>query len=141
VARNLGVVAIMNQILNFSWLSLLISAAIRFFWSSAHGEEFLQVSGIETWELYVYGISLLLSALSIWHLFFRRRCRQCRSPNVSFRGSEEVDRWVGTKKVREKLSNGQYTTRSVSTTFVRLHQYYGCFDCQHSWAESLEREK
>ncbi|WP_407852818.1 hypothetical protein [Burkholderia gladioli] len=132
----------MDKFLNYSLIGVPLSLAIRFFWSSHTGVDFSDFSSLENWELYFYGASLLLAVIWFWNIAIRTRCPKCRSTNAAFLGEEEIDRWVGTKKVSEKLSNGQSTKRSVSTTFERVRLLYECVDCRHGWTSSpIKREK
>lgn len=124
----------MDRFLNFGLLGVPVSLAIRYFWASFHGLDVADFRTFEEWEYCLYGASLLLVLVWIWNVAIRHRCGACRSANVQFLGEREVDRFVGTKKVPEKLNNGKSTTRTVSTTFVKLKRDYCCGDCPNSWS-------
>lgn len=133
----------MEKFINFGgWVALGLSLLVRFVWTWMHDADFASFKYVQEWELWLYGISVAWFCLSIWNVFIRTRCPKCDSANVSYRGTEELDRWVGTKKVTESMGNGKTASRAVSTTFEKVREHYNCIDCGHPFAGPVkQREK
>jgi uncharacterized tellurite resistance protein B-like protein len=68
-------------------------------------------------------------------------CPGCRGGNTSRAGSEELDRWVKPKEVREKMANGNIKTRHVQTTYIKERIFYNCLDCAQAYSSTISREK
>lgn len=83
---------------------------------------------------------IVLVLLGIY-LIRRNKCPNCKSTKLTLKGSEEVDRWLGTKQVTERLASGKTKTKTVQTTFIKIKSYYLCNECNYSWAEITKREK
>ncbi|TVZ37325.1 hypothetical protein P886_1666 [Alteromonadaceae bacterium 2753L.S.0a.02] len=130
----------MNKLLNAGILFLPVPFIVRFGIISGSEVPFFQIATFQTWEKIVYLICLLLACTAFWNLFFRRRCPLCKQFDYRLTGSEEVDRWVGTKRVRERLDDKRSVMRTVSTTFVKIKNAYHCEKCQHDWTELVKRE-
>ncbi len=131
----------MEKVFNFGFIVLVIAGACRYFLIQDTGVEYLAFNSLQEWEKWFYGLSFAWFCLAFWNTFSRRRCSNCNAVDYSFNGSEEVDRWVGTKNVREKVGENSYTNRSVSTTFVKIKSIYECLACNHVWSETVKREK
>lgn len=75
----------------------------------------------------------------------RRRCPNCKSTSYDFLGEEELDRWIGTKKVKESttLPSGKSMTRirEIPTTYVEIKRYFKCHNCGYQWFEISKEEK
>lgn len=131
----------MEKFLNIGFLAIIIAGVTRYFVSSQSGYPFVSFQNIQEWELWLYGLSIFWFVLAFWNTFFRRRCPECRSCDYSFQGSEEIDRWVGTKQVRERVGDKSYANRNVSTTFVKIRTFFKCLQCGNSWSETMNQEK
>lgn len=131
----------MNIAFNLGFVFFSVSLAIRYFWTQHLGVDFFALGSLQEWEKWIYGISILWFMLAFWNVAIRLRCPACRSENVAHTGSKEVDRWVGPKKVTESLGNGKSTTRSVTTTFVKMEHAYLCGLCDNRWVQHEKREK
>jgi hypothetical protein len=131
----------MNAFLNFGFLLLPVAIATRYFSVQRWGINFFDIRYLQQWEMAFYGAAALWFALSFWNYFVRVRCTNCRSAKVARMRSDEVDRWVGTKKVTENLGNGKSTQRTVSTTFVKIAHRYACLICDHRFVREEKREK
>lgn len=83
---------------------------------------------------------IALVSLGIY-LVSRDKCPNCKSTKLTFKGSEEIDRWLGTKQITERLASGKTKTKTVQTTFIKIKSYYLCNECNYSWAEITKREK
>jgi hypothetical protein len=130
----------MNKILNHLYAPLFLAAGLRWLFTSASGVEFTDFHYMYPQEVWVDLISAGLAAVCFWHYFVRPRCPNCRGTNVHFLRSQEVDRFVGSKKVTGTDGKGRSTTSHVSTTFVKLDNFYSCPDCNHGWSERVKRE-
>ncbi len=133
----------MNLIFNFGFLALIASGLHRYFVSTQSGTEYLDLSSLQSNELIVYVLAIVWAILGFWNSFIRWKCPKCRSKRYSLHSVEELDRWVGTKNVNEKLSDGSNTTRAVSTTFVKLKKIYCCnsHGCNYAWFAVVKEEK
>lgn len=90
-------------------------------------------------------IIILIIGFWFWNKFLRRRCPNCKSTSYDFLGEEELDRWIGTKKVKESttLPSGKSMTRirEIPTTYVEIKRYFKCHNCGYQWFEISKEEK
>jgi len=131
----------MDKIFNLGFVFILAAAAIRYFISQEGGFIFLDLKSLLQWEVWLYGISVAWFILAFWNVLIRRRCPKCKVVKYSLNSSEEIDRWIGTKKVREKVGENSYGDRNVTTTFIKIKNIYKCLICSHMWSEMVKREK
>jgi len=128
--------------LGYVVLAIVIAEIIiRFITSSATNTKIFEWVSIPIWEKWVIGVTAAFFCIWFWNKFIRRRCPQCRSTVYNLMGENEVDRWLGTKQVTEKLASGKTETRSINTTFVKIQRLYKCNDCGHVWSEISKEEK
>lgn len=78
--------------------------------------------------------------------FIRRRCPDCGETNPHRVSSNEVDRWIGSKKVIERTHSGsgrnrreKVTHKEISVTFAKIQTCYQC-KCGSSWIEEQKIE-
>ncbi|AMG02355.1 MULTISPECIES: hypothetical protein [Vibrio] len=133
----------MNIIFNLGFLAMIGAALHRYFISVQSGTEFLDIFSIPQGDWKIYGVAFVWFAFAFWNSLLRWKCPKCRSTRYYLHSMEELDRWVGTKNVTEKLNNGGSTNRAVSTTFVKLRKNYCCNGqgCDHSWSSIVKEEK
>ncbi|MEV3818087.1 hypothetical protein RI537_18475 [Aeromonas salmonicida] len=130
----------MSKFYNFGFIAIIISALIRYYIATINGVNFLQIKTFQNWEMWFYAISIVWFILAFWNVFVRRRCPRCQDYEYSYEGSEEIDRWVGSKKVREKVGKDTYADRHVTTTFAKIRNDYRCSSCGHPWSETTKEE-
>ncbi|MFB2927590.1 hypothetical protein [Aeromonas hydrophila] len=130
----------MSKFFNFGFIAIIISAITRYYFSTTTGFNFLQIKTFQNWEMWMYAISIAWFILALWNVFVRRRCPRCQDYAYSYEGSEEIDRWVGSKKVRERVGKDTYADRHVTTTFAKVRHEYRCSNCGHQWAELVKEE-
>jgi hypothetical protein len=130
----------MSKFYNFGFIAIIIAALTRYYLSTTYGVSFLQIKTFQNWEVWTYAISIIWLILAFWNVAIRRRCPNCGSYAYSYEGSEEVDRWVGTKKVREKVGDNSFADRHVTTTFAKIRHDYRCSSCGHQWSEMTKEE-
>lgn len=130
----------MGKLLNVGYIAIIIAGIVRYLVAKNSGIPFFETSFLQEWELWFYGASVFWFLLAFWHTFIRRRCPKCRSYEYSFNGSEEIDRWVGSKKVREKVGKDTYAERHVTTTFAKIRSDFHCLKCGKSWSETVKQE-
>ncbi len=131
----------MGHILNFGFVALVLAGAVRYFSSNQLGVHFFDYAHVYNWEAWLYGVSVLWFCVSFWNVLLRRRCPNCRSHQYSHNGSKEIDRWVGSKKIREQIGDKSYGYRSVTTTFIKIKDVFQCLHCNHVWSEISKQEK
>lgn len=131
----------MNQVLNFSFLPLIICLFIRYFVAKAAGVSVVDVRTFANWEMWVYGVSIALAGTCFWHIFVRNRCPECNSHSVRSKGEKEYNQVHRIKKVTEKDNNGRSVTRNLNVTIAQIRHFYSCNDCNHPWITESEREK
>jgi len=93
----------MGKILNIGFLAIIVAVAARYFVSENLGSPFIEARNIQEWEIWLYSVSMFWFFLALWNTLIRRRCPKCKAYKYSFSGSEEIDRWVGSKKSERKL--------------------------------------
>jgi hypothetical protein len=120
---------------------VVVEVFIRFISSFATNTSILELVSIPIWEKWVIGLTAALFCIWFWNKFIRRRCPQCKSTKYNFLGEKEIDRWLGTKQVTEKLASGKTKTRTVNTTFIKIQRFFKCNDCGHDWSEISKEEK
>lgn len=90
---------------------------------------------------YLYASIALVIGSIVWHKFIRRRCPKCNAVSPDLIKEVELESWLGTKKVSEKLANGKTKEKIVNTTFSKIESTYKCEECNHTWIEHTKREK
>ena len=130
----------MGKLLNTGYIAIIVAGVVRYLMARNSGMPFFEMSMLQKWELWFYGASIFWFLLAFWNTFIRRRCPECRSSEYSFNGSEEIDRWVGSKKVREKVGKDTYADRHVTTTFAKIRSDFQCLKCGNSWSEAVKQE-
>jgi len=130
----------MGKILNLGFIAIIIAGISRYLISQKLGAPFFDIENYEEKELWLYGISIFWFLLAYWNTIIRRRCPKCKSVKYIFNGAEEVDRWVGSKKVREKVGKDTYANRSVPTTYVKMKKSFQCSACNNPWSETVKQE-
>ena len=90
---------------------------------------------------YLYAAIALVIGSIVWHKFIRRRCPKCNAVSPDLIKEVELESWLGTKKVSEKLANGKTKEKIVNTTFSKVESTYKCEECNHTWIEHTKREK
>jgi hypothetical protein len=129
-----------GKILNLGFFAIIIAALTRYLVSKNSGIPFSDIKSMSDWEFWVYGVSIFWFFLAVWNLG-RRRCPDCKSTKHELVGSDEIDRWVGTKTVRVKVGDHSHANHVVSTTYVRIKNIFQCRECGHTWSEVFKREK
>ena len=114
----------MSKFLNIGFIAIIIAAATRFFISESLGTSYI------AWLF-----------LAFWNALIRRKCPKCHSYDYSKQGSEEIDRWVGSKQERVRVDKDTYANRSTTTTFVKIKYFFQCLQCENNWTETLKQEK
>lgn len=132
----------MNWIFNFGFIAITGAGLHRYFISEKEGTKFLDFMSMGVDDLKLYGIAVIWLLLALWNIL-RYRCPKCRSTKYGLLEVKELDRWVGTKNVKESLNDGSSTTRAVSTTFVKLKKVFCCYGhgCDHHWHMIVKEEK
>lgn len=123
------------------FIAIVIAVIVRFGMSYFTGTNFLSYVDTQLWEKIIIGCCIALFCVSVWHTFLRRRCPECNSTSYHLMDDEELDRWLGTKKVSERTASGKTKTRHVQTTYVKMKREYLCNDCHHKWVEIDKEEK
>lgn len=131
----------MSKFLNIGFIAIIIAAATRFFISESLGTSYVDFNQIEEWELWLYSVSIAWLFLAFWNALIRRKCPKCHSYDYSKQGSEEIDRWVGSKQERVRVDKDTYANRSTTTTFVKIKYFFQCLQCENNWTETLKQEK
>ncbi|GEM77723.1 hypothetical protein [Vibrio sagamiensis] len=131
----------MNLIFNFGFIALAAAGLHRYIVSTQTGKEYLDFFSLQSNDLIAYALAIAWAALAFWNILIRWQCPKCRSKSYSLRAVEELDRWVGTKNVDEKLSDGSYAKRAVTTTFVKIKKNYYCNGCDYAWSAVVKKEK
>jgi uncharacterized protein len=97
--------------------------------------------------LYGGGGILAVIAAWFWNKFIRNRCPKCKSTNFETTGTEEVDRWRGTKVISPLVkvgghNSGSYTRKDkqVAVTYVKKAYSYRCRACQNEWVVQKKEE-
>lgn len=96
-------------------------------------------------------IALVAWAIGAFYWYFLKPCPQCSQRFYrQYLGEEEIDRWVGTKKVEvsiktkdRKFNNMVETgkrTEHVSTTYVKIRRFYCCKYCGYEWNKVVKKE-
>lgn len=94
---------------------------------------------------------ILAAIIFVAYKVFDTRCPNCNKfLSRTHIGSEEIDRWTGTKKVeveiktRDPKFNTERKTGSrteyVPCTFVKIAHYYSCNHCGHEWYRTKKKE-
>ncbi len=131
----------MNKLLNLGFFILPISLIVRFFTSHYLNTDYFNIDLFYNWELLFYYLTIAFLIISIWHQFFRIRCPECRSTKYQTLNTEEIDRWLGTKTVKEDLGEGRYREKVINTTYVKIKTSYQCLLCNNQWAIVTKKEK
>lgn len=76
----------------------------------------------------------------IWYFFIIVRCPNCKSTDIHHDGHKEIDRFLSTKEVTEKLASGKTKTRHVQCTYVKNEYYYTCNACGYKFTEVKKEE-
>lgn len=72
---------------------------------------------------------------------FQDHCPKCDSADIKKIGTQEVDRWQSSKKVRERLASGKTKERYVNITYVTLRRHYQCSACGYTYYKDKKEEK
>lgn len=131
----------MKKIFRIGFFLLPLSLLLRFLLSYFGNYNFLNYLTMYKWEMWLYIISFIWFGFVAWNEWIRRKCPVCKSKSYDLLSSKEIDRWVGTKKVRERLPDGKTRERILNTTFVMIQNDYGCKDCGKVWSERKKVEK
>lgn len=67
-------------------------------------------------------------------------CPKCDSEEIEELGSEEIDRYLTSKRVTERLASGKTKTRYVNCTKVTIRDHYHCKDCGHKFNKTRTKE-
>ena len=129
----------MNKFLSFAFIPAVLIFVYRFFLASHYGTEWSDYGPIEGKFYLACGV---LFALSFWHLLVRNRCPECRAVSPHFLRRDEVDRFVGSKKVNGTDGKGRSTTSHVSVTYAKMHTRFRCANrnCEHVWVRASKHE-
>lgn len=91
-------------------------------------------------------VLILFLSVALIQGFIRRRCPDCGEINPHRVSSNEVDRWIGSKKVVERTHSGtgqnrreKVTHKEISVTFAKIQTCYQC-KCGSSWIEERKIE-
>lgn len=68
-------------------------------------------------------------------------CPKCDSTEIKHISTQELDRWQGSKKVREKLASGKIKEKYVNATYVLRRRIYQCNKCGYSYHRDNKEEK
>lgn len=131
----------MEKFLRFGFVAILVSIIGRYAVSYFADIGFFDIGSMSELEKWIYSISFLWSLFAFWNDFVRRRCPECSSTNHAKTSEREIDRWVGSKTVRQKVSENTYADTYVPTTFVNIQSTYNCHDCGCVWDELVKQEK
>lgn len=131
----------MNKLLNSGFVFLAIALIIRFAISYFSNDSFTHIAQMADWEKWFYGFAIVMFSISFWHQVIRRRCPDCRSTEHAALGTEEIDRWVGIKKVTENIGNGKTRERHLNVTRIKTRSFFKCGQCEKQWSETKEHEK
>ncbi len=97
-----------------------------------------KTSYIESW---IYIIAIIWFVLSVYNVYFTRKCNKCGSYKYSYHGSTEVDRWLGSKNVAIKnKKHERIGSRTISVTYVKTEKNYTCKNCSNNWTEYSTKE-
>lgn len=132
----------MNALLTWGFVPLFIAGAFRFVYTDLNEVAWYDIHFISDVELVIYGICVALALVSFWHNFVRERCPFCRAVDPDVIDENEIDRFVGTKRVNGTDGMGRSTTHHVSTTFAKVEYHYACQnpDCTREWHKVVKRE-
>ncbi|QLB14250.1 hypothetical protein A6B39_01700 [Mannheimia granulomatis] len=72
---------------------------------------------------------------------FQDHCPKCDSSEIKHISTQELDRWQGSKKVREKLASGKIKEKYVNATYVLRRRVYQCNKCGYSYHRDNKEEK
>lgn len=133
--------AVFFAALAFRWHTVTSDLGLPFFSEPAQVDiKFLFLpTYMSELEIICYGIALVWCALALFNSVVLEKCRRCKSYNLQ-KKSEEIDRWVGPKNVRESTGNST-VTRSITTTFVQMKNLYRCNNCGYCWETTHKAEK
>lgn len=67
-------------------------------------------------------------------------CPKCDSEEIEKLGSEEIDRYLTSKRVTERLASGKTKTRYVNCTKRKIQKNYRCKNCGHQFNEIITEE-
>lgn len=96
----------------------------------------LSITDIDLWVLGILGVVYFFC---LFHRFIRFQCRRCGSGDIRETGVELLDRWIGTKKVREHVGD-KVRDRTVNVT-KQLHRHaFACDGCGYQWQEKRTTE-
>ncbi|HGO5823849.1 TPA: hypothetical protein ACK3JW_001531 [Mannheimia haemolytica] len=68
-------------------------------------------------------------------------CPKCDSTEIKHVSTQELDRWQGSKKVREKLASGKIKEKYVNATYVVRRRVYRCNKCGYAYYQDNKEEK
>lgn len=96
------------------------------------------------WQFFLAGVVFV--GFIFWYFirwyFSRTKCKQCKKRGyIRCKGSQELDRWRGTKKVSETTASGKTKTRHVQCTWVERRYYYICNNCGNEYTTRVEEER
>lgn len=131
----------MNRILNLGFLAIFLPFGARYYINDSHGLNVFDIFHLSNWEMWAYGACIIWFILAFWNTVVRRRCPSCGSHKLSPQGSREIDRWVSSKRVKERVGDNSYGYRSVTVTFEKIEHLFKCLLCGNSWSEIEKREK
>lgn len=131
----------MNTFLNSGFILLPTAVVIRLAISYFSNTEFMKLEQMADVEKWFYAATIMMFALSFWHQFIRRRCPSCNSTEYIKLGAEEIDRWMGIKKVTESLGNGKSRQRHINVTRIKTRSFFKCDQCENEWDEISVHER
>ncbi len=121
----------MNTFLKLTIVPIFMACFIRWIVANLTQTGFADVWNFREWELWLFGISIALAALWVWHMFLRLKCPNCNSYSVRHLGTEELNQFHKIKKVREQDNNGNSVTRHLNVTVAELRDRKMCGDCSY----------
>ncbi|MCT8595725.1 hypothetical protein KZ397_03160 [Glaesserella parasuis] len=101
------------------------------------------IQKIYTFLLLIISIPFLLITKLIQGICYvlTKHCPKCNSENLERLGSQEIDRWISSKKVQERLASGKTKIKHIQVTKVQIQHNYRCKDCGQLFNETVTREK
>ena len=117
-----------------------IAFLMRYIISILQHTPFNDFKHISAWEGWVYAFCVIWFCVALWNLT-RTRCRVCQSPDFRLMSREEMDRWMGTERVYERVGDRSHAYRTVPVTKLEMKYTYRCTDCDHTWSITREEAK